>query len=151
MALAGRWNCARCTLYTARYTLHARCTRCTLAARSLRARCTLTAPTRRGVRMLVLVLVPVRGSSPLQWFYDKATKKLYLWANNTDATGAGAPPPPSQKFIATQLAEMVGVRGTMEAPVKDVRIVGVGFRDAASTAMAPWGVPSGGGASRHSK
>ena len=39
---------------------------------------------------------------------------------------------------------MVGLHGTMDAPVRNVTIRGLGFRDAAQTTMQPWGVPSGG-------
>lgn len=76
--------------------------------------------------------------APDEWFFDKAKHKLYLWYNGTGA------PPSSETFVATQLKEMIGIRGTQTTPVKGVTIQGIGFRDAAITFMEPWGVPSGG-------
>ena len=73
-------------------------------------------------------------------FYDRKTKQLYLWYNSSSQE----PPPSDLTFIATQLTEMIGIHGTIEAPVTNVNITGIGFRDAAATFMRPWGVPSGG-------
>jgi hypothetical protein len=79
--------------------------------------------------------------APNEWFFDQATSKLYLWYNcSTPKT----PPPSTLDFVATSLNEMIGIRGTIDAPVSGVTIRGIGIRDAAATFMQPWGVPSGG-------
>ena len=55
-----------------------------------------------------------------------------------------APPPPSMQLVATQLQTLISINATMAAPARDIKIRGVGFRDAADVTMEPWGVPSGG-------
>jgi hypothetical protein len=74
-------------------------------------------------------------------FFDQEEHKLYYWYNSTTPK---TPPPTTVDFVATNLKEMIGIRGTMAAPVVGVTIRGVGLRDAAATFMEPWGVPSGG-------
>ena len=84
---------------------------------------------------------PTRLDAPNEWFFDSDSHRLYLWYNSSTPK---TPPPASLEFVATSLKEMIGMRGTMNAPIRDVTIRGVGFRDAAATFMEPWGVPSGG-------
>jgi hypothetical protein len=52
--------------------------------------------------------------APSEWFFSKSQHKLYLWYNST--TGS-TPPPKTLGFIATSLKEMIGIRGSMGAPV----------------------------------
>ena len=78
-----------------------------------------------------------------EWFYDDDTRSLYVCWNGTGA------PPPDVQFVATNLPRLVEVVGTSAAPVRDVRIAGVGLRDTSYTYMDPWGVPSGGDWSLH--
>ena len=78
-----------------------------------------------------------------EWFYDDETRSLYVCWNGTGA------PPPDMQFVATNLPRLVEVVGTSAAPVRDVRIAGVGLRDTSYTYMDPWGVPSGGDWSLH--
>ena len=66
--------------------------------------------------------------------------RRYLFHNDT----SGTPPPSSTTFVATQLKELIGGRGSQTSPIQNVTIRGLGFRDAARTFMEPWGVPSGG-------
>lgn len=76
---------------------------------------------------------------PDEWFFDKKQSKLYYW--NPD----DGPPARSTTFVATALKELIGIRGdAMEAPIRDISILGLCFRDARATFMEPWGVPSGG-------
>ena len=42
------------------------------------------------------------------------------------------------------LETLISINGTKEAPVRDVTVQGITFRDAADITMNPWGVPSGG-------
>lgn len=72
-----------------------------------------------------------------EWFFDAASRKLYLWPNNTDSA-------PTEQYVATKLKTLVSINGTMASPVRDVTIQGLSFRDAADITMVPWGVPSGG-------
>ena len=46
--------------------------------------------------------------------------------------------------IGTVLETLIAINSTMEAPVTDITIQGIGFRDAKATYLAPHGVPSGG-------
>lgn len=77
---------------------------------------------------------------PGEWFFDKKTRKLYLFWNAT----SGTPPPSAEQFIVPVLNRLVSIIGTRAEPVVGVSIRGVGFRDARATYMEPWGVPSGG-------
>eukprot|EP01043_Picozoa_sp_COSAG02_P002412 COSAG02_NODE_55_length_43887_cov_30.660364_33_plen_712_part_00 len=74
-----------------------------------------------------------------EWFFDPAEHKLYLIPNAT----SGAPPP-STEYIAVQLETLISMNGTKAAPVEDITIQGLVFRDAADITMNEWGVPSGG-------
>ena len=85
--------------------------------------------------------------TPGEWFFDEVTRKLYVYPNASEGTGfapAGGAPPASLQFVAPQLSELLGVRGSAAAPVRNVTIAGLGFRDARYTYMDPHGVPSGG-------
>ena len=72
-----------------------------------------------------------------EWFLDAAKETLYLIPNAT----AG---PPAEQYVAVVLETLISVNGTKAAPVKDITIQGITFRDAADITMRPWGVPSGG-------
>lgn len=47
-------------------------------------------------------------------------------------------------LIASNLQTLISIQGTMENPVKDVQLSGIGFRDGAKTYMEQWSAPSGG-------
>ena len=52
--------------------------------------------------------------------------------------------PPSDSYVAVVLETLISINSTKEAPVKDITVQGITFRDAADITMNPWGVPSGG-------
>lgn len=76
---------------------------------------------------------------PTEYFYDKANGKLYFFQN-----ASVAKTPPTTGFVSAEVKVLVNVSGSQAAPVKDVTISGITFRDAASTFMDPHGMPSGG-------
>ena len=76
---------------------------------------------------------------PNEFYFDAASKKLYIFWNETDAS-----PPASVKFVVPTLRRLITVVGTQGKPAEDIAIRGLGFRDAHHTYMDPWGVPSGG-------
>ena len=47
-------------------------------------------------------------------------------------------------LIATNLQTLIQVEGSMADPIQGLKIVGMGFRDAAKTYMEQWAAPSGG-------
>ena len=47
-------------------------------------------------------------------------------------------------MVAGHLTTLIRIAGSKEQPVTDIRISGVGMRDAAPTFLERWGVPSGG-------
>jgi hypothetical protein len=60
------------------------------------------------------------------------------------AEGINTCAPPAEGFVLTRLRTLLSINGTRAAPVRDVTVTGVGFRDARATYMDPHGVPSGG-------
>ena len=74
-----------------------------------------------------------------EWFYDKSEQKLYLIPN-----GTAAAPPADVQYVAVQLETLISINGTKAAPVTNITVQGITFRDAADITMNPWGVPSGG-------
>ena len=76
-----------------------------------------------------------------EFFFDEASRTLYLRPN---ATGAETAPPPATGWVVPQLKQLLRVTGTKAAPVTNVTIRGVGFRDSAYTYLDEWGIPSGG-------
>jgi hypothetical protein len=85
---------------------------------------------------------------PNEYFFDEATRKLYLWPNGTDTA------PPTDTYVTVTLKTLFSVKGEVDAVggtsyaptkvVSDITFQGIKFRDAADIAMEPWGVPSGG-------
>ena len=84
--------------------------------------------------------------APNEWFFDEAAGKLLLIPNSTDPDMlvAGGPPPSDEKYVAVVLETLISINGTKAAPVKDITVQGITFRDAADITMEPWAVPSGG-------
>eukprot|EP01052_Picozoa_sp_SAG31_P011651 SAG31_NODE_663_length_13021_cov_9.408296_13_plen_194_part_00 len=76
---------------------------------------------------------------PTEYFFDKAAGKLYYFQNATEQKE-----PPTAGFVATDLKVLINISGTQAAPVQDITITGITFRDAAYTFMDPHGMPSGG-------
>ena len=87
-----------------------------------------------------------------EFFYDKATRLLHLRPNTTGTTASttsssaadSQAPPPTEGWVVPQLKQLLRVVGTPTAPVKNVTVRGVGFRDSAYTYLDEWGIPSGG-------
>jgi hypothetical protein len=65
--------------------------------------------------------------APEEFYYDEVERVLYLAYNGTGA------PPTTTKFVVPTLKRLINVVGTQSAPVTDVAVLGVGFRDAAYT------------------
>eukprot|EP00041_Stephanoeca_diplocostata_P027514 m.757752 g.757752 ORF g.757752 m.757752 type:complete len:945 (+) comp23189_c0_seq1:37-2871(+) len=80
-----------------------------------------------------------------EFFYNTSERVLYVFYNAT----SGDKPPAALQFVATRLRRLVEVVGSKAAPVTNVTLRGVGFRDTHYTYMDPWGVPSGGDWSLH--
>ena len=72
--------------------------------------------------------------SPGEWFYNHTTMKLYLYPNGSLPT----------EGVGTVLDEAIGIRGTMDSPVKGVSIMNVVFAHTATTFLKHYEVPSGG-------
>jgi hypothetical protein len=92
--------------------------------------------------------------APGEFYFEPETKLLYFFPNHTETllvdgasemvqrrTRAKLPPP---NVIATNLQTLIRIKGTMDEPVKGIRLLGLGFRDAAKTYMEQWSAPSGG-------
>ena len=80
---------------------------------------------------------------PLEFFFDEATRRLYAVSDGSDG---GASPPRGREWVAIPYANhtLLAVDGSQAAPVRNLTLDGLGFRDAAWTMMRPHGVPSGG-------
>jgi hypothetical protein len=79
--------------------------------------------------------------APDEFYYDRHAGRLYVVANETDASA-----PPSGSFVAVPAANhtLMSTVGTQATPVVGLTVSAMGFRDAAWTMLQPHGVPSGG-------
>jgi hypothetical protein len=81
-----------------------------------------------------------------EFYFNKSTKTLYFKPNGT-AVEQFAPAAtdkfaaPAGPFTVPVLETLISLKGSSAAPVKNVRIQGIGFRDAAATFMGEWGAP----------
>jgi len=84
--------------------------------------------------------------APNEWFFDADASTLYLIPNSTtlSSSSPSSPPPSEVKLVAVQLETLISINGTKAAPVTNITVQGITFRDAADITMNPWGVPSGG-------
>ena len=71
--------------------------------------------------------------APGEWYLDADSRKLYFFANGTDA-------PSSSGFEAVYAQTLLNVNGSQAAPVRNLSLVNLGFRDAAPTYLEPHGV-----------
>lgn len=78
--------------------------------------------------------------SPNEFFIDKKAKKLFYFPNSTSPDAR----PPSNGFVLTRIRNLLSINGNKTQPIRNIRITGVGFRDARATYMDPHGVPSAG-------
>lgn len=83
--------------------------------------------------------------APGEYFFDPAPGgggggKLYVFYNATP----GTPPPPTLSLVASQLEVFFNVTGSAAAPVTDVTLAGLAFRDQRPAQLDRWHDPSGG-------
>ena len=71
---------------------------------------------------------------PNEYYFSPEAQQLYFYYNGTGK--------PSGDLVATKLQTYVSIEGTLKAPVKNITIRGIAFRDAAETGLEPHGVPS---------
>lgn len=82
-----------------------------------------------------------RAPSPCalsRYYYNTSTETLYFKPNATDGTT-----PVGLELVVPVLETILHIDGTANAPVQNVNIRGVGFRDSTPTYLKKWGVPSG--------
>ena len=70
-----------------------------------------------------------------EFFFDEKTETLYYYSSKG---------PPTGTVEATQLKTFINVVGTQAAPVRDVRLLGLSFRDSALSYLDAHSMPSGG-------
>eukprot|EP00928_Gymnodinium_smaydae_P031070 TRINITY_DN22929_c0_g1_i1.p1 TRINITY_DN22929_c0_g1~~TRINITY_DN22929_c0_g1_i1.p1 ORF type:complete len:770 (+),score=134.38 TRINITY_DN22929_c0_g1_i1:334-2310(+) len=75
--------------------------------------------------------------APEEWFYDRAHRLLYFYYNGTGS-------PAQERWVIPALSTLLRIQGSQQAPVGNVTLRGIGFRDSHYQYMLPWGVPSGG-------
>ena len=75
---------------------------------------------------------------PGEYFFNRTTKKLYLWYNGTGA------PPATTTFVVPHKQQLVASMGTQWNPVKNIKMTNVVYTAAAPTYMERHGVPSAG-------
>jgi hypothetical protein len=81
--------------------------------------------------------------APTEYYFSVGERALYYFANNT----AGRPPSAATEFVLIPQGAHTLVNATgdgMGAPVANLTLSGLGFRDTAPTMLEPHGVPSGG-------
>ena len=78
--------------------------------------------------------------SPSEFFFNRTTQRLFLWYNATAPTS----PSSAESIVAAAHHTLFAVRGSQQAPVRDVVLKGLGFRDTAPTLFFPHTGPSGG-------
>ncbi len=75
-----------------------------------------------------------------EWFFDKSSKTLYFFYNDT----SGKTPPNDTLYVVPVLKTLINIQATQDNPAKQITIRGINFRDTAYTYMDPHGMPSGG-------
>lgn len=85
--------------------------------------------------------------APGEWFFNKSTRQLFFFPNDTATQSQ--PPPPDAVFVVPRLHRLLTIVGTRVRPAVGITVRGLGFRDSRMTYMLPWGVPSGGDWSLH--
>eukprot|EP01084_Bolivina_argentea_P030682 56811_1 len=79
-----------------------------------------------------------------EWFYDKKSRILYYWPNNT--TPGESPVDTKIDLVIGNLAHLFRLTSDdMNNPLYNVSFMDIEFRDTRYTYMDKWGVPSGGG------
>ena len=78
--------------------------------------------------------------SPGEFFFNESTHTLFLWHN----ASSGVAPPSDGSLAVTATRWLLNVSGTMEAPVADVSVIGLGLRDTRDTQLDNHSMPSSG-------
>ena len=78
--------------------------------------------------------------APGEYYYDATGRKLYIFYNATPGTS----PPPSWRLSVPQLEVFINATGTPAAPVRDITLAGIAFRDQRTAQLDRWHDPSGG-------
>ena len=87
---------------------------------------------------------------PGEFYFDRKAGKLYVFANTTAVVEGGGVPASLSELVVPLLPVLVSLKGaSASAPVTDVSITHVGFRDASKTIMHKWAAPSGGDWAMH--
>jgi hypothetical protein len=73
-----------------------------------------------------------------EFFYDEQSHTLFFQPNSTTA------PSDELRLETPVLQQLVTIRASLAAPVRNLKITGLEFRDAAPTFLEPHAVPSGG-------
>jgi hypothetical protein len=86
--------------------------------------------------------------APGEFFYDRNKQLLYFYPKENCTVTAANSQRQSHNcipdLVASNLQTMIRIEGSMENPVRNIGIRGLGFRDAAKTYMEQWAAPSGG-------
>lgn len=77
-----------------------------------------------------------------EFFLDRRTAELF-YIFNSSSSGGTSTTPPASGFVFTRLRTLLSLNGTAAAPVTNVTISGLGFRDARATYMDPHVRPPG--------
>jgi hypothetical protein len=84
--------------------------------------------------------LPHRPQAPGEFFFNTSTQTLFLWHNASSGTA-----PPSDGSIAVTVNRwLVNISGSQAAPVQNVAVVGLGFRDTRDTQLDNHSMPSSG-------
>lgn len=78
--------------------------------------------------------------APSEWYFDPSASggTLYFFQNGTGA------PPADTLFEVPTLLTLLRINATQAAPVVNVTITGIGFKDSAPSYLEPHAIPSGG-------
>ena len=66
-----------------------------------------------------------------EWYLDTAKETLYLIPNASDTAQAGGAP--TEDYVAVLLETLISINGSKAAPVRDITVQGITFRDAADS------------------
>eukprot|EP00937_MAST-01D_sp_MAST-1D-sp2_P007160 g7160.t1 len=90
--------------------------------------------------------------APLEWYFDKPTRRLFFLPNATGGAGRGGARVPA--LVAARLRTVIAAAGDGDGGgggerIANVSLSGLRFAHTATTYLAPYETPSGGGYSVH--